>query len=394
MKVLMLGWEFPPHITGGLGTACEGLLHGFANSCKDVQITFVLPALSGSEQTGPWRLIDASADRAGRRPAAAGARHQGTPNPSSYGVVAEQVAQYAEDVARSQYRFGHNFDVIHAHDWLTIPAAVGLKAATGKPLVVHVHSTVFDRNESPDEHVLGIEKAGLAAADQVIAVSHYTKELLVKRFLLQPAKIRVVHNGWIPSAWPASEYALRPPLVCFLGRLTYQKGPLVFLHAARRVLDRMPMARFVMAGDGDLRAGCESLARQLRIDQFVEFPGFLDRSAGAVLLGRSAAFVMPSMSEPFGIVALEAAAAGVPVILSRRSGAAEVLSAAVLVDPLDEQAIADAVCGILQERRQAADLAKRARLEATGMRWETAAEQIANLYAELKGPASCSQKAA
>lgn len=393
MKVLMIGWEFPPHITGGLGTACEGLLQGFARSCDNLEIKFVLPSLSGRELTGSWRLIDASAERAGLSAAQAGARGQSTPKPSSYGVVAEQVARYAEDVVRSLYRYGH-FDVIHAHDWLTFPAAIALQAVTGKPLVVHVHSTIFDRNETLDEHVLGIEQAGLAAADQVIAVSHYTKELLVKRFLLQPSKIRVVHNGWIASELAPTQYALRPPLVCFMGRLTYQKGPLVLLRAARKVLDRVPEARFVMAGEGDLRPRCESLATELRIDPYIEFPGFLDRSAGAALLDRSAVFVLPSVSEPFGIVALEAAAAGVPVVLSNRAGAAEVLSAAVLIDPFDEDAVAEAICAILQKRPQAAKLANRARLEAIGMRWETAAEQIANLYAELMHLGSRPHKAA
>lgn len=395
MKILMVGWEFPPHITGGLGTACEGLLQGFAHCRRQLDITFVLPSMSGQELAGPWTLIDASRERRARDTAEDGLPHPGNTKPGPYCLLAGDVAQFADDAAQLMTRLHNGFDVIHAHDWLTFPAALAIKAATGKPLVAHVHSTVFDRNESPDGHILGIERAGLVAADQIIAVSHYTKKILVERFLLPPSKIRVVHNGWIATAKPADVVpAARLPLVSFLGRITYQKGPHVFLRAARKVLDTVPDARFVMAGEGDLLASCKSLAIALGIDRHIEFPGFLDRSACTELLARSAAFVMPSVSEPFGIVALEAAAAGTPMVLSNRSGVAEVVSAALLVEPSDHLAIADAVCQLLLEPSRAARLASQARLEAVGMRWEIAAQQVAGVYDDMMHSQACFDEAA
>jgi glycogen(starch) synthase len=172
----------------------------------------------------------------------------------------------------------------------------------------------------------------------------------------------------------------RPPLVSFLGRLTHQKGPRAFIDAAREVLSAAPHARFVMAGTGDLLSACQRMVVHYGMDRQFSFPGFLCRDAGAALLADSAAFVMPSVSEPFGIVALEAAAQGAPLVLSRRSGVAEIISSAVFVDPFDHHAIARAVCGLLADRVGAARQADRARHEATGMRWEMPAQQIADLY--------------
>jgi glycosyltransferase involved in cell wall biosynthesis len=299
----------------------------------------------------------------------------------AYTALADQVAQFAHDAAALADAGGADFDVIHAHDWMTFPAALALRAATGTPFVAHVHSTAFDRNETPDPHVLAIETAGLTGAHRVIAVSHYTKALLVQRFALDPAAIAVVHNGWshVRQAAPIGT-APRAPLVTFLGRVTYQKGPHAFLHAARRILEAVPHARFVLAGDGDLLASCRRLAAALGIGHRVAFPGFLGRAASADLLAASAAFVMPSLSEPFGIVALEAAAQGAPLVLSARAGVNEVVSAALRVDPADDAAIAAAVCRLLCDRPLAARLADRARIEATAMRWDDAARRIAALY--------------
>lgn len=425
----MFGWEFPPHLSGGLGTAC----HGLATALKeqDVRLLFVVPKARGDESIP---LISASDvmvaaedaavrtihERAGTdsrvitvpvtiRPYATAATTQTMEHwhwqytaetmrtiksgggvrysfSGGYGPsLLEEVARYA-DVAGAIAR-QNNFDVIHAHDWLSFPAGVEAKNASGKPLIVHVHATEIDRagENNIDRRVFDMEKQGMLAADLVIAVSQWTKDIIVRKYGIHPGKVHVVHNGVMPVQVDHGPFIpkISEHVVTFLGRVTYQKGPQYFIEAARKVLDYFPDAHFIMAGSGDLLPAMIDRAAQLKMSSRIHFTGFLRGKQIHQVWSVTDVYVMPSVSEPFGITPLEAVQAGVPVIVSNQSGVAEVMDHVIKVDFWDTRALANAIIGVFRHKGLSDTLRSNGRKEIEALTWKRAAGKIKQLYHEL-----------
>ena len=385
----MFGWEFPPHIAGGLGTACYGMTRGLARN--GVEVVFVMPRAYGDEDQRFVRVVNASdVETIGTRDhefseellekvsfihidsnmlpyispeeyaayhdefVRSGRTHEWTDVwkqrytfSGKYGAnLMEEVARYAMVAAQVAKDLEGQFDVIHAHDWLTYFAGIAAKRVSGKPLVVHMHATEFDRSgENINRRVYAIEKAGMQAADRVIAVSELTRRIVIGKYGIPADKVVTVHNAvrFGESEEAAPERAVKDKVVTFLGRITYQKGPDYFVEAAAKVLQRVSDVRFVMAGSGDLMNHVVRRVAQLGIADRFHFTGFLKGGEVQRMFRLSDVYVMPSVSEPFGISPLEAMRSGVPVIISRQSGVAEVLDYAIKVNYWDVDALADAI---------------------------------------------------
>ena len=421
MRVLMFGWEFPPHISGGLGTACYGMVRGLANN--DVDVLFVMPSASGDEDTRIARIINASDVEAAdisctpmdflervnflrigtnmvpyvdpqdfsemveedRRSQAREFRinfKQKYKFSGKYGTnLMEEVARYA--LVGGAIALQNDFDVIHAHDWLTYGAGVAAKRLTGKPLVVHVHATEFDRTgENVNTQVYALEKMGMEAADKVITVSNLTRNIVINRYGISPEKVVTVHNAVDFSGRNEIEVHRGVPekVVTFLGRITFQKGPEYFIEAANKVLKYYKNVRFVMAGSGDLLNRSIRRVAKLGISDRFHFTGFLRGADVQKMFAVSDVYVMPSVSEPFGISPLEAMRTGVPTIISKQSGVAEVLKHSIKVDFWDIDAMADAIYGLLKYPALA-DMSSRCGLEEVNtLKWNNAAQKIKQVY--------------
>ncbi|MBL0740596.1 glycosyltransferase family 4 protein [Chryseolinea lacunae] len=299
------------------------------------------------------------------------------------GDLMQETARYA-DVARSIAQH-HDHDVIHVHDWMTFPAGLAAKAESGKPLIVHVHSTEFDRSgDHPHPAVFAMEREGLQGADHVVAVSAWTKQILVSRYGISPAKISVVHNGVVPKERSAA-LARRPgsQVVTFLGRLTFQKGPLYFVQAAFKVLQKFPDTHFIVAGSGDLFPAVVEHVAHLRLSSRFYFTGFLKGDHVDKVWSVSDLYVMPSVSEPFGITPLEAVQAGIPVIVSKQSGVSEVMQHAIKVDFWNIDALANAICTVLAYKSLSSTLRKNSKHEIKNITWAKPARKIKTLYHEI-----------
>lgn len=372
----MFGWEFPPHIAGGLGTACYGMTRGLARN--DVDVTFVVPHAYGDEDQRFTHVMNASDVEALYGSTGSGADDilekmsfihidsNMVPyiSPEEYEVyheryvksgqqvwsttdawkqrytfsgkyganLMEEVARYAVVAAQVAKDLEGQFDVIHAHDWLTYYAGIAAKRVSGKPLVVHMHATEYDRSgENVNTQVYAIERAGMHAADRVIAVSNLTRNIVINRYGVPAEKVVTVHNAVRFAGGPCKmpERGVKDKIVTFLGRITYQKGPDYFVEAAAKVLKRVPDVRFVMAGSGDMMNHVIRRVARLGIADRFHFTGFLRGEDVHKMFQLSDVYVMPSVSEPFGISPLEAMRSNVPVIISKQSGVAEVLDFAV-----------------------------------------------------------------
>ena len=422
----MFGWEFPPHIAGGLGTACYGMTRGLARN--GVEVVFVMPRAYGDEDQRFVRVVNASdVETIGTRDhefseellekvsfihidsnmlpyispeeyaayhdefVRSGRTHEWTDVwkqrytfSGKYGAnLMEEVARYAMVAAQVAKDLEGQFDVIHAHDWLTYFAGIAAKRVSGKPLVVHMHATEFDRSgENINRRVYAIEKAGMQAADRVIAVSELTRRIVIGKYGIPAEKVVTVHNavrfGESEDAVP--ERAVKDKVVTFLGPITYQKGPDYFVEAAAKVLQRVPDVRFVMAGSGDLMNHVVRRVAQLGIADRFHFTGFLKGGEVQRMFRLSDVYVMPSVSEPFGISPLEAMRSGVPVIISRQSGVAEVLDYAIKVNYWDVDALADAIYGLLTYPALGRMFASKGLEEVTGLKWTNAAAKIKTVY--------------
>ena len=422
MKVLMFGWEFPPHITGGLGTASFGLTRGLYEN--GVDIIFVVPKAYGDEDQSALRLVNASDVRLPFEDERFREMMQQVEyieigsniipyvNPElyikekaktkfsesskvfsefyqfsgSYGVnLLEEVSRYS--LIASILGKEKEFDLIHAHDWLCYPAGVAAKISSGKPLVVHMHATEFDRSgENINEQVFGIEKYGMENADMVIAVSNLTRNIVIEKYGIDPDKVVTVHNA---VDFPEGTGELKieknfdEKLVTFLGRITFQKGPEYFVEVARKLLDRDKNMRFVMAGSGDLMENIIRHAARLGITDRFHFTGFLKGPEIRQLFALSDVFVMPSISEPFGIVPLEAMQSNVPVVISKQSGVAEVLQHAIKVDFWDVDGMADAIYGLCHYEGLSAVFKKYGKEEVENLKWKNAAREVKKVYEEV-----------
>ena len=424
----MFGWEFPPHISGGLGTASYGLTKGLS-SIEEIEVTFVVPKAYGDEDQSAIRLIGAGDISIIRKQIDI----EGFRKKMDFLEVKSNIVPYVdpEDYWRltekevsGEYRFVQvddegkiqfsgkygtdllteianyavvssviaeetEFDLIHAHDWLAYPAGIAAKEASGKPLVIHVHATDFDRSGgkvNPD--VYAIEKRGMDVADRIITVSNLTRNTVIEKYHIDPAKVITVHNAVEPVVEKESSWfrkGMDEKIVTFLGRITMQKGPEYFISAAHRVLQKMNNVRFVMAGSGDLMNKMISHAAALKIMDKFHFTGFLKGNDVFQMLHLSDVYIMPSVSEPFGISPLEAMQSNVPVIISRQSGVAEILTHAVKVDYWNIDAMADAIYGILKYPALSKVFTKFGKQEVDDLKWENSALKVREVYRSAIG---------
>jgi len=419
----MFGWEFPPHISGGLGTACYGLTKGMSK-IPGMDIKFVVPKAYGDEDQSQMRIVGANDIVINKKlinyesflkeieyveinsnivpytdpdeyfTAVRNAEVQGRSFiytnfrgklsfTGKYGSnLFQEIANYA--VVSSILAQDADFDVIHAHDWLTFPAGIAAKRISGKPLVIHVHATDFDRSGgSVNPAVFDIEMKGMKMADRIIAVSNLTRNTIIEKYGIHPDKVVTVHNAVEPiqeTEKLAPERAYNDKIVTFLGRVTVQKGPEYFVEAAYKVLQKMDNVRFVMAGSGELLNRMIVRAASLRIANKFHFTGFLKGDDVYRMFSMSDVYVMPSVSEPFGISPLEAMQSNVPVIISHQSGVAEVLQYAMKVDFWDIDAMADAIYGLLNYSALHSMFKIYGKEEVENMKWENAAIKVNEVY--------------
>ena len=424
----MFGWEFPPHIAGGLGTACYGMTRGLARN--DVEVIFVMPKASGDEDQRFVKVVNASDVEALYGDVTKGAEdivkkmtfihidsnmvpyispeefesyhdeYQKTGQKvwetgdvwsqrytfsGKYGAnLMEEVARYAMVAAQVAKDLEGQFDVIHAHDWLTYYAGIAAKRVSGKPLGVHMHATSFDRGsvDNIDTRVYEIERTGMHAADRVIAVSNLTRNIIIDKYAVPAERVVTVHNAvrFSSKETEAPERGVKDKIVTFLGRITFQKGPDYFVEAAAKVLKRVPKVRFVMAGSGDMMNHVIRRVARLGISDRFHFTGFLRGDDVDKMFQLSDVYVMPSVSEPFGISPLEAMRSNVPVIISKQSGVAEVLDYAVKVDYWDVDAMADAIYGLISYPSLNKMFAEKGLEEVTRLKWNNAAAKIKQVY--------------
>lgn len=396
MRILTLGWELPPRFAGGVGIVAEALLR--AISTRGHQLTYAMPHPEGAVGPPGVRILGtgclAGVTRASGLVSYAGEappiRIPGEAPPPSgaplYGPdLLREVERFADQVVAGVARQGIDFDLIHAHDWTTFRAGLALRRATGRPLVAHVHITEFDKSGGSyaDPGVYALEREGFHGADRLIAVSRRIANTCSRRYGVDAARIRVVHNGAEAAGGMPEALSLPRPLVLFLGRITLQKGPEYFLEAARRVLEVVPDAHFAMAGTGDLLPRMIERAAEQGIASRVFFPGFVDREGAAALYAAADVFVMPSVSEPFGIVPLEAMHHGVPVIVSRESGVAELLHNALKCDPWDVERMASLIAAALRYPALSRALEEHGREEAARCDWAAVAARVESVYREI-----------
>lgn len=485
MRVLMLGWEFPPFIAGGLGVACYGLTraldamghqitfvlprpvdrnrgthvrvlspeglstrsaqasgtpvsaaagsvgpsaaeedmglqsHGFRNTTfRGVPATFASP-YPGHDLSNKATLVDvgevtlpspaqptnatseayarhvtellSTARSGGTMVPTAGAPSNGLSNGPAIGNYGFDLVGDAERYARLVVSLtpGEEYDVIHAHDWLTFPAGVMLSRVSGKPLVVHVHSTEFDRaGNNVNQRVFEIERMGMQSADRVIAVSQLTKSICERRYGVPADRIDVVYNGIEREGQqPSREAGIQKSdkIVLFLGRITMQKGPEYFIAAAKRVLEKVPNTKFVIAGSGDMALRMVELATNMGIGHKVVFTGFLQGKDVERVFGLADCYVMPSVSEPFGLAALEALSHDVPVIVSKTSGVSEVLSHVLKVDFWDIDEMANKIVAVLRHPPLSSTLREHGAFELQRLTWTGAAEKCVVAYQNAIG---------
>ena len=475
MRVLMLGWDFSPRLSGGVGNACQGLAQALSRANEPTEVLFVLPRLRGDEEPEKVRLSTGTEERpaaalphaapsleapiasaapgparsapsgepppalpaaaealrllaidsplrpylserdydavvrkllarirdtppkvatqAERAPAAesrstlpasaAAAEARSVPYGHTLNAEVERYARTALAVVERETAQGQSFDVIHAHDWMTFPAALLLRERTGKPLVVQFHSSEPERRgplASPD--VRAIEQSALEAAERVLCVSEASARTLRSHYAVEHAKVRVLHNALSPL--PAAEkQASAGPVVLYLGRLSEQKSPDVFLQAAARVAARHPAARFVLAGEGELYPELKSLAEELGLARSVRFTGFVSGEDLARTYAGADVYVLSSAAEPFGISALEALSLGVPTIVPRGAGVTEVVSSVLRFTPGDAADLAEKIVGLLEHPALRSQLSAAGLREVKKLRWDRPARALRGIYDEV-----------
>ena len=412
-RVLMFGWEFPPRSTGGLGTACYGLTKGLLE--HGVQITLVLPHDVTAPNANMMKIISTGSIKVrevksmitpymsyeeydekarmfklqrGKKNLAHKIRIAKSPSSQMYGKnLLEEVNRYAEiaaDIARNE-----DFDVIHCHDWMTFMAGIKAKEATKKPLVVHVHSTEFDRTggHGVNQQVYDVEKYGMQYAAYVIAVSNFTKGMISEHYGIQSEKIFVVHNAVDNESrqeeYSAPELKKSKKIVLFLGRITLQKGPDYFIQAAKKALEFMPDLMFVIAGNGDMQRFVIEKAAELGIADKIIFTGFVSGQDVDRIYKMADVYIMPSVSEPFGITALEAMKNGIPTIISKQSGVSEVIGHCLKVDFWDINQLANKMVCALKYNELKECLGENGYNEARKFSWYVPAKKCLDVYEKI-----------
>ena len=416
MKALMFGWEFPPHILGGLGTASYGLTKGIYQN-GDMDITFVIPRPMGDEEKTFAKIIGASNTPVAWRDVSwdyVQQRQGNVMDPQTYFDLRDHIyadfnylnvndlgciefsGKYPQNLMEEINNYSivagviartAQFDVIHSHDWLTYPAGIHAKQVSGKPLVIHVHATDYDRSRgNVNPVVFGIEKDGMNQADHIITVSNLTRRTVIEKSGISPDKVSTVHNAVepLPDDYLKIEKTPRKEkIVTFLGRITMQKGPEYFVEAAAMVLKKVHNVRFVMAGGGDMMEKMIRLAARRGISDRFHFIGFLRGKEVYEMYKNSDVFIMPSVSEPFGIAPLEAMQMGVPSIISKQSGCAEILDNVIKVDYWDVNEMANAIYSIISYPAMSQQLHEEGLDEVAGIVWKKAGTKVINIYKRL-----------
>ena len=416
MKALMFGWEFPPHILGGLGTASYGLTKGIYQN-GDMDITFVIPRPMGDEEKTFAKIIGASNTPVAWRDVSwdyVQQRQGNVMDPQTYFDLRDHIyadfnylnvndlgciefsGKYPQNLMEEINNYSivagviartAQFDVIHSHDWLTYPAGIHAKQVSGKPLVIHVHATDYDRSRgNVNPVVFGIEKDGMNQADHIITVSNLTRRTVIEKYGISPDKVTTVHNAVepLPDDYLKIEKTPRKEkIVTFLGRITMQKGPEYFVEAAAMVLKKVHNVRFVMAGGGDMMEKMIRLAARRGISDRFHFIGFLRGKEVYEMYKNSDVFIMPSVSEPFGIAPLEAMQMGVPSIISKQSGCAEILDNVIKVDYWDVNEMANAIYSIISYPAMSQQLHEEGLDEVAGIVWKKAGTKVINIYKRL-----------
>ncbi len=410
----MFGWEFPPHILGGLGTASYGLTQGMSQ-CGNMDINFVIPKPWGDEDRSFANIIGASQVPVAWRDVSRDYVEQRigrVMDPDLYFRLRDHI--YADfnymrtnDLGCIEFsgRYPDNLleeinnysimagviartvdcDIIHSHDWLTYPAGIHAKQVTGKPLVIHVHATDYDRSRgNVNPTVFNIERDGMIHADHIITVSNLTRDTVIDKYGIDPAKVTTVHNAVIPLSRDLLDIEVTKPkekIVTFLGRITMQKGPEYFVEAAAKVLkNNRSKVRFVMAGSGDMMDKMIELAAARGISDRFHFPGFQKGRQVYEMLKASDVYIMPSVSEPFGISPLEAMQMGVPSIISKQSGCAEILEHVIKTDYWDIDAMADAINAIISYPALYSQLREEGLAEVARITWDKAGQKVIDIY--------------
>ncbi len=434
MKVLMLGWEFPPFISGGLGTACYGLTKGMSELGTEILLVLprpvsgeahghlkcvgsygtsallegmnpqikiravdvaLYPYASGSFRAMPVGLMGMSKEYGSEMATTALERRQGSfvlggPRQELYGrEMHREISRYASFVSRVAGE--ESFDVIHAHDWMTYPAGLAAASASGKPLVVHVHSTEFDRSgEHVNQWIYDIERSGMHRAERVIAVSQFTRRICMNRYGVDGEKVCVVYNAIIneETGWIEPPIRTDEKVVLFLGRITMQKGPEYFIAAAKKVLSKVDNVKFIVAGSGDMMNRMIELAAGMGIGHKVLFAGFLKGKDVVRAFRMADLYVMPSVSEPFGIAPLEALSNNVPVIISKQSGVSEVLDHVLKVDFWDVDEMANKIVAVLRHAPLQETLRDNGYREVKKLKWVDSARRCVEIFKGLTKQAS------
>ncbi|MGV8161770.1 MAG: glycosyltransferase family 4 protein [Candidatus Nanoarchaeia archaeon] len=413
----MLGWEFPPFFAGGAGIVCSELSEALVQ--RGVDITFVMP--SGPEEVYKGLDSKMSTDYAKFKILIANNKYKNIKvkvkkissllhayaTTESYDQAYNKLTStagekfsgpvYGKNLKEEVYRFAEQvkllaqeeyFDVVHAHDWVTFPAAVALKKMTGKPMVIHVHITEFDKSGGvhADPDIYKIEKEGMDNADRVITVSHKIRETVINKYFINPDKIKVVHNAAThmdESVTYDSSIKKTDKVVLFAGRVTLQKGPDYFVEAAKKVLEIAPNTTFVMAGSGDmLNKMITKTAAMGMANKFI-FTGFYNRAQAEKLFSMADVFVMPSVSEPFGVVPYEAQIKKTPTIISKQSGIAEVMYHTLKVDFWDVDQIANKILALLSYPSLHTQITEQGYHEAKSAVWDVPAAKCLNIYEEV-----------
>jgi glycogen(starch) synthase len=440
MNIFMLGWEFPPFISGGLGTACYGLTRALSDLGHRVifvlpqsvsqefttHVTLKTPANASAEslaQVQSYRLgelanVEFRAVQSALQPYGGGFAGGGGGHWSASGqwipaatasvsgtsaasiIESRQIhlgvspGHYGGDMFQETERYAavavalakdETFDVVHAHDWMTFPAGIAVARRFNKPLVIHIHSTEFDRSgEHVNQRIYDIERRGIHAADKTIAVSHYTRNIILSRYAVAPDKVEVVYNAIDNNGQLDVPPSIRrdEKIVLFLGRITMQKGPEYFLAAAKKVLQYEENVRFVMAGSGDMARRMIELAAELGIGHKVVFTGFLRGEDVNRVYKMADLYVMPSVSEPFGIAPLEALSHDVPVLISKQSGVSEVLTHVLKVDFWDVDEMANKIIAVLRHPPLQATLREHGSFEVRRLTWKDSAKGCVRVYGQ------------
>ncbi len=411
LRVLMFGWEFPPFNAGGLGTACHGLTK--AMTSQGVDVTFVLPKAAAGMDTNSTHVNLLVANDLFLKECTKGLTVTEVDSLlqeyvdivaydekiSNHLLKYKKLARsggsnesvYGDNLFREVYRYSEKaglissiveFDVIHAHDWMTYQAGKKAKMMSGKPLVVHIHATEFDRTAGhPNQYIYDLEREGLHAADRIIAVSNLTKDVVVQHYGINPEKVEVVHNGVEFSDCNNDKAVPKSgKTVLFLGRMTIQKGPEYFLDTAKKVLDHDPEVKFVMAGSGDMYPYLVEKAAHLGISKNVLFTGFLRGKAIDEAYQMADLYIMPSVSEPFGITPLESMRNNTPCIISKNSGVSEVLDHCLKVDFWDIDMTSNMILACLNYKSMYSHLQENGSLEVSTCGWSDAASKCIDVY--------------